>query len=339
MLTFPDSRCRGETALRRSQKLVACVAPTTVNSMTSTVPPSPSSVIQLSSTTLKVLLDTEECQKPVSLTLFHSVLEEAELKMETIPLTEEPLALTLACITSAPAALLLPSLETPIVRRDCGVDTKVTTRDSACSPIQFSDEDSSQIGDHPDAEGLELDDEGVYFAYDYRDRLFCHDEEVECEEIDDFRPSNPQRSLRAVERHNGEGFSDLVALTSSISDDLLQLESGCQELIQRVHANRIELDRVNDSLSFVWDYKDECTGASTQAMEKSWSSITSSIYTHRYTPMGGSMISNTGSCCACNCHFVDKDLGQQPSSESDMLSNLTVVQADEGIIHPGELSI
>ncbi|KAM7537664.1 hypothetical protein Aperf_G00000078653 [Anoplocephala perfoliata] len=322
----------GETPPRRPQKLVACVAPTTANSITSAVPPSPSAVIQLSSMPHKVPLVSEKCQKPVSPAPFHVVIEETEPKMETALFTEELLALTLAAVTSTPAPplLLLPSQETPIIRRDCGIGTMVATRDSACSPIQFSDEDSSQIGDHPDSEGLELDDEGVYFTYDYRDRVFCHEEEMEYEEIEGSEPTSHQRSQRSFERHKGEGFSDLVALTSSISDDLLQLESGCQELIQRVHANRIELDRVNDSLSFVWDYKDDCAEADTQAMEKSCS-MNSSVYTHQYTPMGASMISNTGSCCACNCHFMNKD---SPSPESDMLSSLTVVPADEGILHP-----
>lgn len=54
----------------------------------------------------------------------------------------------------------------------------------------------------------------------------------------------------------GGQLSNLVALTTSIGDDLMQLETGYHNLIDRVHANCLELNKANSRLGFVWDTKD-----------------------------------------------------------------------------------
>ncbi|KAM3171285.1 hypothetical protein ACTXT7_016920 [Hymenolepis weldensis] len=264
-----------------------------------------------------------ESQNPISSNPLHSIIEEAVQEPEIASFIKEPCVMCIAPISSIPTATFnLPTPKAPISRRDCGVDTRILTRDCACSPIPFSEtaEDSSEIGEHSDADGLELDDEGVYFAYDYPDRVSYLDE-ADYEDIDDVelhdasQKSEDGSTEQEETQQKGEGFSNLVSLIKGISDDLLQLESGCQELIQRVHVNRIELDRVNDSLGYVWNYKD-----AEERMEKSWSSAYSSnVFSHRYTPMGASFISTTSSCCACNCHSPEKELNCQSNHEPDML--------------------
>lgn len=282
-----------------------------------------------------------------------AALEEMDQELEGVFFSDEVRALNLAAAASVkryyfqprPQPLLLPP-SSLIVRRDCGVNARCETREAATSPLV---EEDIEEDDHPEAEGLELDDEGVYFTFDLHNRTgACFEEYTDKEAEDEGSPIEPRETPRASVRY-GEGLSDLVALTNSISDDLLQLESGCQELIHRVHANRIELDRVNDSLSFVWNNKDEFasaapTSTSVSVMENSWSSGGScSIFTQRYSPMGASFISSSDSCCPCNCHreeLVEAVVNHpDPELSSEMLSSLTLVHSeslpDEKLFHPG----
>lgn len=239
---------------------------------------------------------------------------------------EELRAIRIAPITVTPNANF--SIQSPqstvIIRRDCCVGTAISTRDSACSPIAFSEtaEDSSEFGEHSGADGLELDDEGVYFAYDYPDRnSFPNDNDYE--DIDDFElpgtSHHPYEEEEDESQQKSEQFSNLVSLIKGISNDLLQLESGYQELIQRVQMNRIQLDHVNDSLSYVWSCKDVEDG-----MGKSWcssSAYSSNVLSNRYTPMGASFISTgtTGSCCVCDCHSPEKEPKYGLNQETDIL--------------------
>ncbi|VDM25942.1 unnamed protein product [Hydatigera taeniaeformis] len=348
---------------RRSPKLVACVAPTSTTaaaaSLPSPPPVRPSSPSSLSSSSAssaassKVTPNILEFEKILPPTNMFAVLEEIDQEFEGVFFSEETRAVNLAAAASvkryyfrsSPNPLLLPP-SISVVRRDCAVDAHCETREAATSPLV---EEDLEEGDHPEAEGLELDDEGVYFTFDLQNRANNFGEYSDKEEEGDAGSSlEPRETFRAGVRY-GEGFSDLVALTTSISDDLLQLESGCQELIHRVHANRIELDRVNDSLSFVWNNKDECanappTSTSVSMMENSWSSGDScSIFTHHYSPMGASFITSGGSCCPCNCHreeLVGTVVDQEdPELSSEMLSSLTLVHSeslpDEKFFRPG----
>uniref|UniRef100_A0A5K3EHV0 Ricin B-type lectin domain-containing protein n=1 Tax=Mesocestoides corti TaxID=53468 RepID=A0A5K3EHV0_MESCO len=280
----------------RSAKLVACVAPTTATTGVSTTgPPSQRSPPEAAT-------NPQFCQKVVPRPTLFAVLEEAENSdVEGIfaSANEQTQGLVLATSRADVGPLLARttcSAEGVVIRCDRSVDARAQTRDFAGSPL--GDEDTSFADeDHTDAEGLELDDDGVYFASDYVNQVVFPDDEdeVSCE-------FTLHRRSKSQDVHHSEGLSNLVALTNSISDDLLQLESGCQELIHRVHANRIELDKVNDRLSFVWDNKDDCRPPSMNSvMENSWSSD----YTHRYTPLGRSFISSTGS-CVCNCQKAEE---------------------------------
>ncbi|EUB58769.1 hypothetical protein EGR_06318 [Echinococcus granulosus] len=347
-----DSSSSSTPLFHRSPKLVACVAPTSTSiAAASSSSPSPPSV--RSSSSSKVALCALEFWKTVPRTTLFATLQEMDQEFENVFNTEEARAVNLAAASSVkrcyfhprPQPILFPSI--PVVRRDCAVDARRETREAATSPLV---EEDLEEGDHPEAEGLELDDEGVYFTFDLHNRTdacfeeYTDQDEEECEGCS----TEPRETHKAGVRY-GEGLSDLVALTNSISDDLLQLESGCQELINRVHANRIELDRVNDSLSFVWNTKDECTSApatstSVSVMENSWSSGGScSVFTHRYSPMGASFISSSGSCCPCNCHreeLVEAMVNQpDPELSSEMLSSLTLVHSeslpDEKFFHSG----
>ncbi|CDS39841.1 expressed conserved protein [Echinococcus multilocularis] len=334
-----DSSSSLTPLFHRSPKLVACVAPTSTSIAAASSPSSPSVRSPSSS---KVPLCALEFWKTVPRTSLFATLQEMDQEFEDVFYTEEARAMNLAAATSVkrcyfhprPQPILSPSI--PVVRRDCGVDARRETREAATSPLV---EDDLEEGDHPESEGLELDDEGVYFTFDLhnltdvRFEEYTDQDEEECE-----GGSTEPRETHRAGVHYGEGLSDLVALTNSISDDLLQLESGCQELINRVHANRIELDRVNDSLSFVWNNKDECTGApatstSVSVMENSWSSGGScSVFTHRNSPMDASFISSSGSCCPCNCHreeLVEAMVNQpDPELSSEMLSSLTLVHSE-----------
>ncbi|VDO00330.1 unnamed protein product [Rodentolepis nana] len=262
-------------------------------------------------------------EKPISLNSLSTNFEEDEQEMETASFIKEPPSMHVAPITSnLTTTFNYPTSRTPTICRDCSVDTRILTRDCACSPIPFSEiaEDSSEIGEHSDADGLELDDEGVYFAHDYPD-LVSHPDDTDYGDISDMelQVASQKSADHPVEQEEiqqrGEGFSNLVSIIKGISDDLLQLESGCQELIQRVHVNRLDLDRVNESLSYVWNYKD-----TEERMERSWSeAYSSNVPSHRYTPMGTSFISTTGSCCACNCHSPKKEPNRLSIPEPDTL--------------------
>ncbi|KAL5104488.1 hypothetical protein TcWFU_006442 [Taenia crassiceps] len=291
----------------RSPKLVACVAPTSTSIAAAAPPPSSPSVRSSSTTSSsKVAPIALEFQKIVPRTNLFAALEELDHEFEGVFHSEEVCAFNLAAAAS---------MKRPIVRRDCGVNARCETREAATSPLV---EEDLEEDDHPEAEGLELDDEGVYFTFDLHNHNGpCFEEYADKEEED-------------------EGGSTESRGTS-------RLESGCQELIHRVHANRIELDRVNDSLSFVWNNKDECasvvpSSASMSVMENSWSSGAScSTFTHRYSPMGASFISSNGSCCPCNCHREDlaEAVVNQPDHElsSEMLSSLTLVLSES---HPDD---
>ncbi|KAL5964719.1 hypothetical protein TSMEX_007546, partial [Taenia solium] len=336
----------------RSPKLVACVAPTSTSIAAAPPSPSPPSV-RPSSSSSKVTPNALEFQKTVPRTNLFAALEVMDQEFEGVFLSEEVRVMNLAAVASVkryyfyphPQSLLPLPPSISVVRRDCAVNARCETREAATSPLI---EEDLEEDDHPEAEGLELDDEGVYFTFDLHNRTgVCFEEYTDKEEEENEGGSTEPRETCRTSARYGEGLSDLVALTNSISDDLLQLESGCQELIHRVHANRIELDRVNDSLSFVWNNKDECASAapnstSASVMENSWSSGGScSIFTHRYSPMGASFISSNGSCCPCNCHREELEaVVNQPDPElsSEMLSSLTLVHSeslpDEKLFHP-----
>nr|CDS30751.1 expressed conserved protein [Hymenolepis microstoma] len=312
----PDSFCPKQLIFPRSSIVVAHAVPLTSNL------PSPLPVMQ-PSTPYSPYSSNMKPEKPISSNYLSTNIEEAEQEIETASFIKEPLSMCVAPITSNPTATFNhPTPKAPTICRDCSVDTRVLTRDCACSPIPFSEiaEDSSEIGEHSDADGLELDDEGVYFAHDYPDRVSLLDD-ADYGNISDIElqvaSQKPEDNLTEQEeiQQRGEGFSNLVSIIRGISDDLLQLESGCQELIQRVHVNRIDLDRVNESLSYVWNYKD-----TEERMERSWSdAYSSNVPSHRYTPMGASFISTTGSCCACNCHSPKKEPNRQSIHEPDTL--------------------
>lgn len=241
------------------------------------------------------------------------------------------------------------------------LDSPVTTPVSqklTATTLKVSDDSADNVSEVDD---LELDDDGVWFSHDlpphttHRLTFSPYCDDVEREEDDEvfginISPILNQRtscssltSLRSreldaddVEEEEEEAnFSDLVALTTSISDDLMKLETGCHELIYRVQANRIELDSVHDRLGYVWNNKDilvdldsvdsvysspleaslpERSLTGPAYMEDSFTSFASSNSRSmiRHTPLGHSFVSDSGETprnrgegvdsCYCNCH-------------------------------------
>ena len=319
--------------------MIACVAPTSPCTATTTeqLPQPTSSPTLTESSAIKVNPETQYAK--ILFSVLEQGVEEGSKELESAFIFEETRPLFIPGVSTPLMPYTLPetSSVTPVIRRDCGVDACIQTRDTASSPHVFREMDENEdlecSEDHPDAEGLELDEEGVYFAFDYNDHpalYIDHQDHEGCEDILEGMVK-PRQSCSEETRYS-EGLSDLVDLTTSISVDLLQLESGCQELIHRVHANRIELGRVNDSLSFVWDNKDEYTGSVSRSsiMEQSSRSCdgdsADSISTHRYSPLGASFISFSGSCCRCSCHL--EEIPSKPESLSEVLSTSTIVQSD-----------
>ncbi|KAL7065116.1 hypothetical protein AAHC03_04705 [Spirometra sp. Aus1] len=278
-----------------------------------------------------------------------------------------------ACTSPIPSASPL-SLGSPVT----SVPQKLITN-------TFGKNDDS-VDSVSEVEDLELDDDGVWFSHDLlpptTHRIFSPNfYDVEGEEDEEvcgigiFSPilnqqdgscssltSQPSGHLYSGEEEEAN-FSDLVALTTSISDDLMKLETGCHELIYRVQANRIELDSVQDRLGYVWNNKDiladlnsgdvysnpqeaslpERSLIGPAYMEDSFTSFASSTSRSmiRYTPLGRSFISdseetprNSGEGvdgCCCSCHQPHASAAT-PSAPLNLTTEWPATDSEETVL-------